>query len=363
MVLGDNNLSWGNLDVSEFASGNPRWYRVSTLESMVPGFVEECVQVMEDVGEDLSEALSSIYDLVQAIANIIPYFSTLPGFLVSQLIAQVRQLLLDLLNSGLYFQFTGPTYGGSPAFGRRFTDSLLNPEDLNRPIFSTSAKVGSISFILGFPSLDAAQFFLDTFANFFSTTSQVIAKDLNTQGAKVQTNSYLGYYFTNLARKDREKIVNWLAVRLVDLLAGFLNADVVRYLDNLLTYLENLTTRNPYESFLVLLLKQIGALIADLTRFQTFFNDIQSLLENGPSHVFLVPPEVGGTVRWKDVMERGLQGSFNGPLFGNSTYVLGFHLVVGHADASRVDSSWNALTKFYEAAFENLQTSSERIGG
>lgn len=101
MGIGDNTLSWFSTDVGKYAEGSPRWFLMSQMEGMIPSFVSESIAMMEDIAEDLGPLLQSISDFFKLIQDLIPSYTSLAGFAVTQLIAEVERLILDLTNTGV----------------------------------------------------------------------------------------------------------------------------------------------------------------------------------------------------------------------------------------------------------------------
>lgn len=369
MTLETDILSWGDLDVSGLAEGDPRWYDVATFGDMFPSFYEESMGILSDVSSELTPVLETTFDIVNAIANLIPYFSTLPGFLVSNLIQQFKELITDLLDTGVYVLLLGPQYGGSAILSRRFSDSLMNPDDQYRPIISSSGSIGSITFTFGSPTSDAAAFIFIALANFLGRSSEALKQQIAAAQAQAEIfnpadlSTYKSHYTNPIVRKGTPYTA-WWGYALKDLLPGSLSYDVVQYTNNMLRYLDRLTTRNPFESFALVLLEQIAELTVSIAQLQSFLDDLAGVLSVGPLNAFLVPPAAGGTAAWRQKMETGLRGNYGGPVFGNTTYVGALSIVVTSGGSTQgIEAAWGALTKFYYAALQNLKAAGEKIGG
>lgn len=363
----ENKLSWGDLDVSELAQGDPRWFNVATIEDMFPSFYTESMETLSDVSSELAPTLETVFDLVNAIANLIPYFSTLPGFLVSSLIDEFKALITDLIDTGVYVILFGPKYGGSFVLTKRFSDSLLNPDDNYRPIVSASGSVGSISFVWGSPSSDVAAFIFSALGQFLSQSTTALKQQVQTasEDAKlaVDVETYKSYYSNPIVRKNLPYTA-WWGYALKDLLPGSIASDVVQYTNNMLRYLDRLTTRNAFESFALVLLEQIAELTLTVAQLQQFLDELASVLTVGPLSAFIVPPATGGTSAWRSKMENGLRGNYSGPVFGTTTYTGMLTIAVTSGGSTQgVEKAWEALTKFYYAALQNLKTAQEKIGG
>jgi len=370
MPIGNNNqLSWASLDVSSLASGNPRWFDVRTLDQMLPGFYKESMDIIQDANDSLAPVLNTIYQFVNIVQQLIPSnsYSTLATFVVSNLLVQIRRLIADLENTGVYGLFLGPKYGGSIMLGRRFDSSLLNADDRYRPIVSPSGQVGSISFVWGSPSSDvAAALFmaLGTFIAAASSATRQQVADAKAESKMVAASDrapYTTLYNSTLPHKGVPHVA-WYGYALKDLMPGSVNADVAGALNKVLNYLNRLTTPNAFTSFSAILLRQTGMLVQQLTILQQFLDDLASVLSQGPLTAYLVPPSAGGSAVWRTSMLKGIQGGYGGPIYGTSTYTGMLTVAVAGTDTGKVNAAWEALTRFYYGALQSAAAASKTGG-
>jgi hypothetical protein len=369
MAIGDNNLSWSTLDVSGLASGNPRWFDVRTLDQMLPGFYSESMTIIQDANASLAPVLNTIYQFVNIVQQLIPSdsYSTLSTFVVSNLLIQIRRLIADLENSGVYGLFMGPKYGGSIMLGRRFDSSLLNADDKYRPIVSPSGTVGSISFVWGSPSSDVAAALFTALGTFISaasaaTTQQALdAKAESKVVAPADRAPYTTLFNSTLPHKGIPHVA-WYGYALKDLMQGSVSADAAKALDQVLNYLNRLTTPNAFTSFSAILLRQIAMLTQQLQILQQFLDDLAGVLSQGPLTAFLVPPAAGGSAAWRTSMLKGLQGGYGGPVYGTSTYVGMLTVAVAGTDTVKVNAAWEALTRFYYGALQSAAAATKPGG-
>jgi len=369
MTLNDHNLSWSGLDVSGLQSGVPRWFEVATLQSMLPDFYTESMDVLSDVSAALTPTLQVIYDVVNVVAQLIPAgsYGTFSSFLVGNLLLQVKRLIADLASSGVFGLIQGPAYGGSAVLAKRFDDSLLNADDQHRPIVSPAGSCGSITFVMGSPTASIVADVFLALGNFLAVSSKAVEQQV--QGSKqasgvvddTEKAPYTSMASSWLPRKNAPH-VSWWGYSLRDLVPGVTGPDVVQYLDNMLEYMDRLSTKNPFLNFAVMLLQQIAELTQSLAQMQRFLDDLASVLANGPLEALLIPPQPGGTAAWRITVAKGLQGSYGGPVFGSSSYCGAFTLVVAGADPVKVQAAWEALTRFYYLALQT-PAPSRKVGG
>lgn len=127
--------------------------------------------------------------------------------------------------------------------------------------------------------------------------------------------------------------------------------NVIKYINEVLLGIKNLTIQNPLNDYLEIILDQIDQLLQSLNQIQTFINDLNTLINAGPLSVLSIPPDLGGTLAWKTKVDKAMRGGYGGPVYGGSTYVGGIFIAVGGADASAVDLSWTTLMSIYSQAF------------
>ena len=348
-------VDWAGQDVSRLTTGNPRWYAVADLSKLFPEVVEDLLKIVEPIDQVLQIALEVIQDALRILAALTFLVGGLPGILTTALVQAIESILRELEAAGVYILWIDTRLGGSDNLVARFQQSMRNPDDTKRPLFDSGGAVGSISFIIGGPSLEATKVLFQAIGDFFSLASDAL-KQTYSQQAPPKTKDLVDYrkhYFTELRFKNDKNPLRWQDTRVIDLFPGA--DEIFGAIRQWLKKLQKWELRNPFERLAAMIEMQIAEFSSLITLIDQLLDAIRQFIADGPIDALLIPPATGGTSAWMTKMNQGLKGGYGGLTFGNQSYAGGLIIVIGGSALGEAQVAWEVLMRLWNGAFTKIE--------
>jgi len=143
------------------------WFKVSLNEFIPKTWIEalESTQELLNLLKDFLELFEQALDIIQALS--FQYFTDPIRALVQEILDELRSLIIDFVNTDIYWTAYYPTSiddtTGFLGFTRKIAASFYDEGDFQRPLFTNNAFIGAVTFYVSSASLAGLK---ETFFNF-----------------------------------------------------------------------------------------------------------------------------------------------------------------------------------------------------